>query len=60
MVGNKCCWYDEVKNKVGVLHHNLHQNKFHMNQNFNIETTREKIECHFYNNGDGKSFQDMT
>ena len=39
---NKWCWYNQVKNKVGALHHAFHQNKFQMGQNFNIKTTSKK------------------
>jgi len=38
-----------VKNKVGALYHSFHQNKFQGDQNFNIKTTRKKIEYDFNN-----------
>lgn len=49
MWDNKWCSYNQVKNKVGALHHSFHQNKFQVDQNFNIKTTRKKIEYDFNN-----------
>lgn len=45
-------WYNQVKNKVGALHHTFHQHKFPMNQKLLHWNNQEKIEYHFNNEMD--------